>query len=49
MYFQLDEVINQAQITRGALSSQRSMFVDMQGRLKHLGDQFPAIRGILGK
>lgn len=45
---QLDEVITQAQTTRGAVSAQRDMFSDIQGKVKQLGDQFPVIRGILG-
>jgi Golgi SNAP receptor complex protein 1 len=45
---QLDEVINQAQATKGALAAQRSTFMEVQSKLKQLGDRFPAIRGILG-
>lgn len=48
MVVQLDEVINQAQATKGALAAQRSTFMEVQSKLKQLGDRFPAIRGILG-
>ncbi|KAH7289797.1 hypothetical protein KP509_30G019100 [Ceratopteris richardii] len=45
---QLDNVISQAHATKGALSAQRDVFIDIEGKVKHLGDQFPVIRGILG-
>ncbi|MCO5590979.1 hypothetical protein L7F22_044955 [Adiantum nelumboides] len=45
---QLDDVISQAHTTKGALSSQRDVFINIEGKAKHLGDQFPVIRGILG-
>ncbi|XP_010524375.1 PREDICTED: Golgi SNAP receptor complex member 1-2 [Tarenaya hassleriana] len=44
----IDEVINQAQATRSVLGSQRSLFADVQGKVKLLGDKFPVIRGLLG-
>lgn len=46
---QVDEVINQAQATKGALAAQRSAFVEIQGKLKQLADRFPVVRGLLGK
>jgi hypothetical protein len=46
--FQIDEVIGQAQSTRVALSNQRAMFGDIQGKVKQLGEKFPIIRGLLG-
>lgn len=45
---QMDEVINIAQTTKGALGAQRSTFMEIQGKVKQLGDRFPAIRGVLG-
>ncbi|MQM18315.1 hypothetical protein Taro_051302 [Colocasia esculenta] len=45
---QIDEVISQAQTTRSTLSSQRTLLADVQGKLKHLSDRFPIIRGLLG-
>lgn len=45
---QMDELINHAQNTKGVLAAQRSIFVDMQGRLKQLGDKFPIVRNLLG-
>ncbi|KAH7436512.1 hypothetical protein KP509_05G023400 [Ceratopteris richardii] len=45
---QIDEVIIQAQSTKGALSTQRSMFIEIEGKVKHLSDRFPIIRSILG-
>ncbi|KAF3582730.1 hypothetical protein DY000_02036018 [Brassica cretica] len=47
-YTQIDEVIGQAQATRAVLGSQRSLFSDVQGKVKNLGDKFPVIRGLLG-
>jgi len=44
----IDEVIGQAQATRAVLGSQRSLFSDVQGKVKGLGDKFPVIRGLLG-
>lgn len=44
----MDEVINIAQTTKGALGAQRSTFMEIQGKVKQLGDRFPAIRGVLG-
>ncbi|CAN8286351.1 unnamed protein product [Cochlearia groenlandica] len=44
----IDEVIGQAQATRATLGSQRSLFADVQGKVKNLGDKFPVIRGLLG-
>ncbi|CAF1873156.1 BnaC04g50160D [Brassica napus] len=44
----IDEVIGQAQATRAVLGSQRSLFSDVQGKVKNLGDKFPVIRGLLG-
>jgi Golgi SNAP receptor complex protein 1 len=46
--FQIDEVIGQAQSTRVALSNQRALFGDVQGKVKQLGEKFPVIRGLLG-
>ncbi|CAO2206928.1 unnamed protein product [Urochloa humidicola] len=45
---QIDEVIGQAQSTRVALSNQRALFGDVQGKVKQLGEKFPIIRGLLG-
>ena len=45
----MDEVINIAQTTKGALGAQRSTFMEIQGKVKQLGDRFPAIRGVLGR
>ncbi|KAJ4746837.1 Golgi SNAP receptor complex member 1 [Rhynchospora pubera] len=45
---QIDEVIDQAEGTRSALTVQRSAFGEIQGKLKHLNDKFPAIRATLG-
>lgn len=45
---QIDEVIIQAQSTKGALSTQRSMFMEIEGKVKHLSDRFPIIRSVLG-
>ncbi|CAN1345933.1 Golgi SNAP receptor complex member 1-2 [Linum perenne] len=44
----IDDVISQAQATRAVLGSQRSFFGDVQGKVKHLSDKFPVIRGLLG-
>ncbi|CAN8318580.1 unnamed protein product [Cochlearia groenlandica] len=44
----IDEVIGQAQATRAVLGSQRSLFSDVQGKVKNLADKFPVIRGLLG-
>nr|GEW86204.1 Golgi SNAP receptor complex member 1-2 [Tanacetum cinerariifolium] len=44
----MDDVITQAQTTRAALSSQRAMFGDVQGKVKQLGDKFPVVRGLIG-
>lgn len=48
IWLQIDEVIGQAQATRAVLGSQRSLFSDVQGKVKNLGDKFPVIRGLLG-
>ncbi|CAM6016762.1 unnamed protein product [Sphagnum balticum] len=45
---QVDEVISQAQATKGALAAQHSAFMQIQGKLRHLGDHFPVIRSLLG-
>lgn len=45
---QIDDVISQAQATRVVLGSQRSLFGDVQGKVKLLSDKFPVIRGLLG-
>ncbi|XP_075510883.1 Golgi SNAP receptor complex member 1-2-like isoform X5 [Primulina tabacum] len=47
-FTQIDDVISQAQATRTALGSQRTLFGDVQGKVKLLGDKFPIIRGLLG-
>ncbi|CAN1848554.1 Golgi SNAP receptor complex member 1-2 [Linum perenne] len=47
-YMQIDDVISQAQATRAVLGSQRSFFGEVQGKVKHLSDKFPVIRGLLG-
>ncbi|KAL7125880.1 hypothetical protein ABFS83_14G146100 [Erythranthe nasuta] len=44
----IDDVISQAQATRAALGSQRTLFGDVQGKVKILGDKFPVIRGLIG-
>ncbi|CAN1188785.1 Golgi SNAP receptor complex member 1-2 [Linum perenne] len=44
----IDDVISQAQATRAVLGSQRSFFGEVQGKVKHLSDKFPVIRGLLG-
>jgi Golgi SNAP receptor complex protein 1 len=46
--YQIDDVISQAQATRGVLDSQRTMFGNVQGKVKLLGDKFPIIRSLLG-
>ncbi|KAL5180859.1 Golgi SNAP receptor complex member 1-2 [Glycine soja] len=45
---QRDDVISQAQATRVVLGSQRTLFTDVQGKVKVLGDKFPMIRSLLG-
>ncbi|XXG43113.1 hypothetical protein AAC387_Pa01g3224 [Persea americana] len=45
---QIDDVISQAQTTRSVLGSQRTLFGDVQGKVKLLGEKFPVIRGLLG-
>ncbi|CAK9205683.1 unnamed protein product [Sphagnum troendelagicum] len=45
---QVDEVISQAQATKGALAAQHSAFMEIQGKLKQLGDRLPVIRSLLG-
>lgn len=45
---QMDEVINIAHATKGTLGAQRTTFTEIQGKVKQLGDRFPAIRGVLG-
>jgi Golgi SNAP receptor complex protein 1 len=47
--FQVDEVISQAQATKGALAAQHSAFMEIQGKLKQLGDRFPLIHSLLGQ
>lgn len=47
-FIQIDEVISQAQATRAVLGAQRSLFGDVQGKVKLLSDKFPIIRGLLG-
>ncbi|XP_004514206.1 Golgi SNAP receptor complex member 1-2-like [Cicer arietinum] len=44
----IDDVISQAQATRAVLDSQRTMFGNVQGKVKLLGDKFPIIRSLLG-
>ncbi|ONK80333.1 uncharacterized protein A4U43_C01F16480 [Asparagus officinalis] len=44
----IDEVIGQAQATRSVLGAQRALFGDVQGKVKHLGEKFPIIRGLIG-
>ncbi|KAG2672280.1 hypothetical protein I3760_13G033200 [Carya illinoinensis] len=44
----IDDVISQAQTTRQVLGSQKGLFGDVQGKVKHLSDKFPIIRGLLG-
>ncbi|KAF7825353.1 Golgi SNAP receptor complex member 1-2 [Senna tora] len=44
----IDDVISQAQATRAVLGSQRSLFSDVQGKVKVLGEKFPLIRSLLG-
>nr|XP_007134826.1 hypothetical protein PHAVU_010G079400g [Phaseolus vulgaris]ESW06820.1 hypothetical protein PHAVU_010G079400g [Phaseolus vulgaris] len=44
----IDDVISQAQATRAVLGSQRTLFTDVQGKVKGLGDKFPMIRSLLG-
>jgi hypothetical protein len=46
---QVDEVISQAQATKGPLAAQHSAFMEIQGKLKQLGDHFPVIHSLLGK
>ncbi|CAN6466374.1 unnamed protein product [Victoria cruziana] len=45
---QIDDVTNQAETIKGVLAAQRSTFAEIQGKVKHLGDRFPVIRGLLG-
>ncbi|KAG5070977.1 hypothetical protein JHK86_006188 [Glycine max] len=47
-FTQIDDVISQAQATRAVLGSQRTLFTDVQGKVKVLGDKFPMIRSLLG-
>lgn len=47
-FMQIDDVISQAQTTRAVLGSQRTLFGDVQGKVKLLSDKFPVIRGLLG-
>ncbi|GMY23197.1 Golgi SNAP receptor complex member 1-2 [Fagus crenata] len=44
----IDDVIGQAQTTRQVLGTQKAFFGDVQGKVKHLSDKFPIIRGLLG-
>ncbi|XP_068634942.1 Golgi SNAP receptor complex member 1-2 [Aristolochia californica] len=44
----IDDVISQAQTTRAVLGTQRTLFGDVQGKVKQLSDKFPFIRGLLG-
>ncbi|CAJ2669836.1 unnamed protein product [Trifolium pratense] len=44
----IDDVISQAQATRAVLDSHRTMFGNVQGKVKLLGDKFPIIRSLLG-
>ncbi|KAG6628633.1 hypothetical protein CIPAW_14G026700 [Carya illinoinensis] len=44
----IDDVIGQAQTTRQVLGSQGALFGDVQGKVKHLSEKFPIIRGLLG-
>ncbi|KAL6498778.1 Golgi SNAP receptor complex member 1-2 [Orobanche gracilis] len=44
----IDDVISQAQATRAVLGSQRTLFGDVQGKVKLLGDKFPVISGLIG-
>uniref|UniRef100_A0A7I4AJB0 Golgi SNAP receptor complex member 1 n=1 Tax=Physcomitrium patens TaxID=3218 RepID=A0A7I4AJB0_PHYPA len=44
----MDEVITIAHTTKVALGAQRTTFMEIQGKVKQLGDRFPAIRGVLG-
>ncbi|KAL4199237.1 hypothetical protein AMTRI_Chr03g50150 [Amborella trichopoda] len=46
--YKMEEVISQAQSTKAVLSSQRTLFADVQGKVKQLSDKFPIIRGLLG-
>lgn len=48
-FVQIDDVISQAQATRSVLGSQRTMFGDVQGKVKQLSDKFPVVRGLIGK
>eukprot|EP00246_Nothoceros_aenigmaticus_P001162 TRINITY_DN11556_c0_g1_i2.p1 TRINITY_DN11556_c0_g1~~TRINITY_DN11556_c0_g1_i2.p1 ORF type:complete len:215 (-),score=24.32 TRINITY_DN11556_c0_g1_i2:417-1061(-) len=45
---QIEDVISQAQATKGALAVQKTAFVDIQSKLKQLSDRFPVVRGLLG-
>eukprot|EP00252_Welwitschia_mirabilis_P012353 TRINITY_DN2737_c0_g1_i1.p1 TRINITY_DN2737_c0_g1~~TRINITY_DN2737_c0_g1_i1.p1 ORF type:complete len:238 (-),score=57.25 TRINITY_DN2737_c0_g1_i1:28-741(-) len=45
---QIETVISQAQATKSVLGSQRTVFSEIQGKVKHLSDRFPVIRGLLG-
>ncbi|XP_073273993.1 Golgi SNAP receptor complex member 1-2-like [Primulina huaijiensis] len=44
----IDDVISQAQATRTVLGSQRTLFSDVQGKVKLLSDKYPVIRGLIG-
>ncbi|XP_073064932.1 Golgi SNAP receptor complex member 1-2 [Primulina eburnea] len=44
----IDDVISQAQVTRTVLGSQRTLFSDVQGKVKLLSDKYPVIRGLIG-
>eukprot|EP00239_Pterosperma_sp_CCMP1384_P004072 CAMPEP_0197849806 /NCGR_PEP_ID=MMETSP1438-20131217/13277_1 /TAXON_ID=1461541 /ORGANISM="Pterosperma sp., Strain CCMP1384" /LENGTH=239 /DNA_ID=CAMNT_0043462651 /DNA_START=253 /DNA_END=972 /DNA_ORIENTATION=+ len=43
----LDDVIGQAQATMSALTSQRSLFEDMGGKLNQVSSKFPVVNGIM--
>ena len=45
---QLDDLISHAEETKGAFAAQRSMFGDIQGRLKTMGAKMPVVRQLLG-
>ena len=46
---QIDDLISTAADTKAALASQRSLFANIQSRVKLLSERFPAVRRILGE
>eukprot|EP00271_Cylindrocystis_brebissonii_P015718 TRINITY_DN386_c0_g1_i1.p1 TRINITY_DN386_c0_g1~~TRINITY_DN386_c0_g1_i1.p1 ORF type:complete len:266 (-),score=38.84 TRINITY_DN386_c0_g1_i1:842-1639(-) len=45
---QMDDLISQAQNTKGVLAGQRTTFESVAGRMRTLGERFPVVRNLLG-